>query len=103
MLAVTLGVDIQAFAPFHGAAAKSEDVPRIQAAPLIHYAEQDQLINAMRDEYEAALTAAGVNFETHTNPGTRLGSHKNSTPRLSEDAARLAWQRTIAFLEEHLS
>ena len=102
-LAVTLGADIQAAAPFYGAAAKSEDVPGIKAALLIHYAEQDERINAMRDEYEAALAAAGVNFEMHTYPGTRHGFHNNSTPRYSEDAAKLAWERTIAFFKEHLS
>ena len=102
-LAVTMGDDLQAAVPFYGAAAASEDVPRIRAALLVHYAEEDPRINAMRADFKAALEAAGVGFEMHTYPGTRHGFHNNSTPRYSEEAARLAWERTIDFFDEHLS
>ena len=101
-LAVTMGADLQAAVPFYGAAAASEDVPRIRAALLVHYAEEDPRINAMRADFKAALEAAGVEFEMHTYPGTRHGFHNNSTPRYSEEAARLAWERTIDFFDEHL-
>ena len=101
-LAVTMGDDLQAAAPFYGAAAASEDVPRIRAALLVHYAEEDPRINAMRADFKAALEAAGVRFEMHTYPGTRHGFHNNSTPRYSEEAAKLAWERTIEFFDEHL-
>ena len=102
-LAVTMGDALQAAVPFYGAAAASEDVPRIRAALLVHYAEEDPRINAMRADFKAALEAAGVAFEMHTYPGTRHGFHNNSTPRYSEEAARLAWERTIDFFDEHLS
>ena len=102
-LAVTMGDDLQAAVPFYGAAAASEDVPRIRAALLVHYAEEDPRINAMRADFKAALEAAGVEFEMHTYPGTRHGFHNNSTPRYSEEAARLAWERTIDFFDKHLS
>ena len=102
-LAVTMGDDLQAAVPFYGAAAASEDVPGIRAALLVHYAEEDPRINAMRADFKAALEAAGVEFEMHTYPGTRHGFHNNSTPRYAEEAARLAWERTIAFFDEHLS
>ena len=101
-LAVTMGDDLQAAVPFYGAAAASEDVPRIRAALLVHYAEEDPRINAMRADFKAALEAAGVEFEMHTYPGTRHGFHNNSTPRYSEEAAKLAWERTIDFFDEHL-
>ena len=101
-LAVTMGDALQAAAPFYGAAAASEDVPRIRAALLVHYAEEDPRINAMRADFKAALEAAGVVFEMHTYPGTRHGFHNNSTPRYSEEAAKLAWERTIDFFDEHL-
>ena len=101
-LAVTMGDDLQAAAPFYGAAAASEDVPRIRAALLVHYAEEDPRINAMRADFKAALEAADVRFEMHTYPGTRHGFHNNSTPRYSEEAAKLAWERTIEFFDEHL-
>ena len=102
-LAVTMGDELQAGVPFYGASAASEDVPAIRAALLVHYAEEDPRINAMRADFKAALEAAGVEFEMHTYPGTRHGFHNNSTPRYSEEAARLAWERTIEFFDEHLS
>ena len=102
-LAVEMGGDLNAGAPFYGAAARSEDVPKIKAPMLIHYAENDDRINAMRPEYVAALTANGVPFEMHTYPGTQHGFHNNSTPRFDEAAADLAWERTIALFKEHLA
>ena len=102
-LAVTMGADLQAAVPFYGAAAKSEDVAEIRAALLVHYAEDDPRINAMRADFKAALEDAGVDFEMHSYPGSRHGFHNNSTPRYSEEAARLAWERTIDFFDKHLS
>ena len=102
-LAVALGGDLHAAVPFYGAAAASEDVPGIEAALLIIYAENDLRINAMRPDYEAALQAHGVNYEVHVFEGTRHGFHNNSTPRYDEAAAALAWDRTIDFFRTHLA
>ena len=102
-LAVELGADLAAGVPFYGAAAPAGDVPRIEAPLLVQYAENDERINAMRPDFEAALTANGVPFEMHVYPGTSHGFHNNSTPRYDEEAADLAWQRTVAFFKEHLA
>jgi carboxymethylenebutenolidase len=102
VLAVTLGSDLNAGVPFYGAAPSSEDVSKIKAPMLIHFAEDDDRINAMRADYEAALKANGVTYEMHAYPGTRHGFHNNSTPRYHEAAANLAWERTIAFFKQHL-
>ena len=102
-LAVEMGADLNAGAPFYGAAPQSDDVSKIRAALLIHYAEDDSRINGMRPGYEAALKANNATFEMHTYPGTRHGFHNNSTARYVEAAADLAWQRTIAFFKIHLS
>ena len=102
-LAVEMGADLHAGAPFYGAAAKSEDVGKIQAPLLIHYAEDDKRINAMKADYEAALSAAGKQFESHVYPGTRHGFHNTSTPRYNEAQAIIAWERTIAHFKKHLS
>ena len=102
-LATTLGEELQAGAPFYGRAADTAEVGNIKAAMLVHYAEDDERVNAMRADYEAALTANGVRFEMHTYPGTRHGFHNYSTPRYDEAAAKLAWERTVALFEEHLS
>jgi len=101
-LAVIMGDDLQAAVPFYGPAPNSEEVAEIRAALLVHYAEEDPRINAMRADFKAALEAAGLAFEMHTYPGTRHGFHNNSTPRYSEEAAKLAWERTIDFFDEHL-
>jgi carboxymethylenebutenolidase len=102
-LAVTLGSDLNAGAPFYGRAADSSDVAKIRAPLLIHYAENDDRVNAMRSEYEAALKSNNVQYQMHTYAGTRHGFHNNSTPRFDEAAAELAWNRTIAFFSEHLA
>jgi len=102
-LAVVMGSDLNAGVPFYGRAANSEDAAKIKAPLLIHYAEEDPRINAMKDGYEAALKAVGATFEMHTYPGTRHGFHNNSTPRYDEAAAKLAWDRTVAFFRKHLS
>lgn len=101
-LAVTLGSDLQAGVPFYGAAPKSEDVAKIQAPMLIHMAENDDRINAMWPDYEAALKANGATYQQYMYPGTRHGFHNNSTPRYNEAAAKLAWERTTGFFKEHL-
>jgi carboxymethylenebutenolidase len=102
-LAVNMGADLNAGAPFYGSAPKSEDVAKIRAPLLIHYAEDDNRINSKRPGYEAALKDHNAKFEMHTYPGTRHGFHNNSTPRYNEAAAKLAWGRTITFFKQNLS
>jgi carboxymethylenebutenolidase len=102
-LAVALGDDLDAAAPFYGRAAATEDVGKITAPLLIHYAEDDPRVNAMRADYEAALRANNADYQMYTYPGTRHGFHNNSTPRFNEEAADLAWSRTIAFFKKHLT
>src|SRR5437764_3236421 len=102
-LATALGADMHAGAPFYGAAAPTAEVPKIKSALLIHYAENDSRINEMWPGYEQALKAAGVRYEAHIYPGTQHGFHNNSTPRYSESAAKLAWDRTVAFFKKHLA
>jgi carboxymethylenebutenolidase len=101
-LAVSLGAELQAGVPFYGAAAETAKVPAIKAALLIHYAENDERINSMWPTFEAALKAAGARYEAHFYPGTQHGFHNNSTPRYREAAAKLAWERTVAFFKKHL-
>lgn len=102
-LAVTLGDELNAAVPFYGRAPDTDAVRIISAALLIHYAEEDPRVNATRADYEAALKANKIRYEMHSYPGTRHGFHNNSTPRFNEEAADLAWQRTVAFFNEHLT
>jgi carboxymethylenebutenolidase len=102
-LAVTLGADLKAGVPFYGAAAETASVPAIKAPLLIQYAENDERINALWPAYEAALKANEVPYEMYIYPGTQHGFHNNSTPRYQEAAAKLAWERTIAFFKKQLA
>jgi carboxymethylenebutenolidase len=101
-LAVTLGSDLQAGVPFYGAAPAASDVAKSHAPMLLHFAEKDDRINAMWPDYETALKANGVTYQMYTYPGTQHGFHNNSTPRYNEAAAKLAWERTVAFFKAHL-
>ena len=101
-LATEMGDELKAGAPFYGRAADTDKVGDISAALLVHYAEDDPRVNAMREEFEAALKEHGVTYEMHVYPGTRHGFHNYSTPRYSAEAAKLAWGRTVAFFHEHL-
>jgi len=81
--------------PFYGAAPPLEEVPKIKAALLLHFAEVDPNINGRWPAYETALKANGVTYEAYVYPGTNHGFHNDTTPRYDEAAATLAWQRTI--------
>jgi carboxymethylenebutenolidase len=102
-LAVALGADLKAAVPYYGAAPVTAAVKDIKAPLLIQYAENDERINAMWPEYEAALKAAGASYEKYTYPGTQHGFHNNSTPRYQEAAAKLSWERTIAHFKKNLA
>jgi carboxymethylenebutenolidase len=102
-LAVALGGDLLAGAPFYGAAAPTEAIPAIRAALVLHFAENDPNINRMWPGYEAGLKAAGVPHEGFVYPGTQHGFHNNSTPRYNEAAAKLAWERTVALFRRRLA
>ncbi|MFN3984479.1 MAG: YghX family hydrolase [Rhodocyclaceae bacterium] len=94
--------ELAAAVPFYGRQADPADVPRIQAPLLIHFAENDPRINESWPAYEAALQAAAKTYEAYFYPGTQHGFHNDSTPRYDEAAAKLAWERTIAWFERYL-
>lgn len=94
--------ELAAAVPFYGGQARAEDVPKINAALLLHYAEMDERINAGWPAYEAALKANNKRYTVHFYPGTQHGFHNDTTPRFNAEAAKLAWQRTVDFFNQHL-
>ena len=101
MMAVRIP-DLGASVPFYGGQPAVEDVPRINAPLLIHYAGLDQRINAGWPAYEAALEANGKTYTMHMYEGVNHGFHNDTTPRYDEAAATLAWQRTVDFFNRTL-
>ncbi|MDB5762487.1 MAG: dienelactone hydrolase family protein [Herminiimonas sp.] len=102
MLATRLP-DLAAVAPFYGDQPPAAEAAKIKAPLLLHYAENDDRINAGWPAYEAALKAAGVRYSMFKYPGTQHGFNNDTTPRYDEAAAKLAWQRTIEFFNKNLN
>jgi carboxymethylenebutenolidase len=94
--------DLAAAVPFYGNHPPVEDAARVKAPLLIHFAAVDERINAAWPAYEAALKAAGVRHTAHQYPGTQHGFNNDTTPRFDAAAAKLAWDRTLAFFAQHL-
>jgi len=94
--------DLGAAVPFYGSAAPAEEVPKIKAPLLIHYAGADDRINAGWPAFESALQAARVPYTMHMYEGAQHGFNNDTTPRYDEAAAKLAWERTVAFFNQHL-
>ncbi len=101
MLAVRLP-DLAAAVPFYGGQPGAADVAKIKAPLLIHYAELDQRTNAGWPPFESALKGHGVKYQMFMYTNANHGFHNDSTPRYDEAAAKLAWSRTITFLNDNL-
>ena len=98
----TLVPELAAAVPFYGSAPNPADVSKIKAALLIHFAQNDQRVNASFPPYEEALKANKIQYEAHTYPGTEHGFNNDTTPRFNPEAAKLAWTRTVDFFNKHV-
>jgi len=101
-LAVRMGADLAAAVPFYGSAPPAADVSKIKAAVLVHHGELDKGLAEAWPAYEKALSAASVTHEGYVYPNANHGFHNDTTPRYDEAAARLAWQRTVAWFNKYL-
>jgi len=101
MMAVRIP-DLKAAVPFYGGQPATEDVPKINAPLLLHYAALDKRINGGWPAYEAALKDKKKEYVAHMYPGVNHGFHNDTTPRYDEESAKLAWQCTIDFFKEKL-
>lgn len=95
--------DLAASVPFYGRQPAIEDVAKIEAPLMLHYAGLDERINAGWPAYEDALKAAGKSYEAFIYEGVNHGFHNDTTPRYDAAAAELAWSRTMDFFARHLS
>ena len=94
---------LKAAVPFYGRQPKTEDVPKIKAALQLHYAENDEGVNAGIAAYEEALKNNKITYELYMYPGAQHAFHNDTAPsRYNETAAKLAWQRTLYFFKKYL-
>lgn len=94
--------DLAAAVPFYGAQPAVEDVPKIKASMLIHYAGDDQRINAGIPAFEEALKKASIDHKIFMYEGAGHAFFNDTGQRYSKEAADLAWSRTLAFFKEKL-
>lgn len=102
MMAVRIP-DLKAAVPFYGGQPSAEEVPNIQAPLLLQYAGLDERVNKGWPDYEAALIENNKEYIAYTYSDVNHGFHNDTTPRYNEEAAALAWDRTIEFFREKLS
>ncbi len=101
MMAVRIP-DLKAAVPFYGGQPAIEDVPKIKAPLMLHYAELDKRVNEGWPAYEEALKEHKKEYTAYMYPDVNHGFHNDTTPRYDKKAATLAWQRTIDFFKEKL-
>jgi carboxymethylenebutenolidase len=95
--------ELKAAVPYYGSVPAAEDVPKIKASMLCHYAGEDQRINEGIPGFEAALKKAGIEYQIHIYPGTQHAFNNDSNPgRYNKEAAELAWKRTVDFFKQKL-
>ena len=94
--------ELNAAVPFYGNVPAAEEAAKVKTPILAHFAAVDERINASWTAYEAALKAAGVNLTSYQYAGTQHGFNNDTTPRYDAAAAKLAWDRTMAFFAKNL-
>jgi carboxymethylenebutenolidase len=94
--------DVAAAVPFYGTPPPAADVPKMRAAVLAHFAELDTNLTAQWPAYDTELTAAHLPHAGYIYAGANHGFHNDTTPRYDEAAAKLAWQRTLAWFDRYL-
>lgn len=103
MLAATLPGVINAAVPFYGTPAKDPVVRNVKGPLMLQFAELDKRVNKSWPAYETLLKEMNVDYQAYVYPGVNHGFHNDSTGRYNNDAAELAWSRTLAFFGKHLS
>jgi carboxymethylenebutenolidase len=102
-LAVRLGADIAAVAPFYGGPPAKDDSAKIKAAVMVHHGELDTRLAGTWPAYDAALKEANVPHEGYIYAGAVHGFNCDATPeRYNKAAADLAWQRTIGWFNKYV-
>jgi len=103
MLAASIPDQLNAAVPFYGSPPAEPLRANVKGPLMLHFAGLDSRINSTWPEYEKALIANGAEYIAHTYEGVNHGFHNDSTGRYAREEAELAWSRTLAFFDKHLS
>lgn len=103
MLAATIPDVMDAAVPFYGTPADAALIPNIKCPLMLQFGELDTRVNASWPAYEEVLKANNVDYQAYVYEGVNHGFHNDSTGRYDEEAAELAWSRTIQHFKQHLS
>jgi carboxymethylenebutenolidase len=95
--------DIIAAVPYYGKQPSDEDVAKIKASLLLHYAGQDERINQGIAAYKLALDKNGVDYALFMYEGANHAfNNDTNAARYNKEAAEQAWARTILFFNGRL-
>lgn len=94
--------ELAAAVPFYGNAPAPAEAAKVKTPLLVHFAENDQRVNASWPPFKEALEQSNVPHQAFTYPSTQHGFNNDTTPRYDAEAAKLAWTRTIEFFSKHL-
>ena len=95
--------DLDAAVPYYGKQPTAEQVAKIKAPIMAHYAGNDERIDQGIPDFEAALKKEKKEYQIFIYEGAQHAFNNDSNPeRYNEKAAKLAWSRTIAFFKEKL-
>ena len=96
--------NLNAGVAYYGGQPKAEDVPKINAAMMMHYGGLDERINAGIPAYEGALKQAGKTYEIYVYEGANHAfNNDTNAARYDKEAAEAAWKRTVGFLKKNLA
>ena len=102
-LLATMPDVVDASVPFYGTPAKGDLVNQVKGPLMIQFAELDKRVNASWPDYEKALKANNADYQAFIYPEVNHGFHNDSTGRYNEEAAELAWSRSLEFFNKHLA
>jgi carboxymethylenebutenolidase len=94
--------ELLAAVPFYGPHPPLEDVPDIQAAVLAIYGELDSRINAGIPAIEQAMLENNKIYEKIIYEGADHAFHNDTGGRYHPEAARDAWEQTLAWFEQYV-
>ena len=94
---------LDAVVVYYGRPPAAADVASITAPLLLNYAGLDQRLDALLPAYRAALDKAGVTYTLYVYDGADHAFNNDTSPaRYNAAAAKLAWDRTLAFFAKYL-